>query len=276
MITNEAPARACLADFGLSTLAPNPLGGATTITAGGTPLYMAPELLDPERFGKKNSRPTKPADMYAFGMVIYEVLSGLDPFHDKKDIAVLSLIRLVVGGTRPTKPGNAEEIGFGNGTWELMKECWKPKSWKRPTIEPVLAHLRCLASRDTEAINRWRVAKHTDNEKSRGIATHARFSFLRLGRQSRLNPPPPVSSPGDTHPFHSHEIDAQPDHPDHRMILSQWQRLDSLGPKSPHFVELLGRLVDVESNRSLALGFTGDNAGIIINILGRVSPCIPP
>ena len=130
LITSDSPARACLADFGLSTLTPNPLGEATTITSGGTPPYMAPELLDPEKFGEKNSRPTKPADMYAFGMMVYEVLTGLDPFHDKKDVATLSLIRHIVNGARPAKPSDAGQIGFGDGTWELVKECWKSNSTK--------------------------------------------------------------------------------------------------------------------------------------------------
>lgn len=36
---------------------------------------MSPELLDPERFGLSNEdyRPTKQADCYALGMVVYEV-----------------------------------------------------------------------------------------------------------------------------------------------------------------------------------------------------------
>jgi serine/threonine protein kinase len=112
----------------------------TTTTAGGTPLYMAPELLDPNKFGKTNSRPTQPADMYAFGMVIYEVLTGFDPFYDK-NYGTFQFVRPVLDGARPTKPDNAEKIGFGSGSWELVKECWKAKSTKRPTIERVLMHL---------------------------------------------------------------------------------------------------------------------------------------
>ena len=93
-------------------------------TAGGTPHFMAPELLDPGKFGKTSSRPTQPADIYAFGMVIYEVLTGLYPFHDQQ-LGKYQVICRVVGGTRPTKPDNAEGVGFGNGTWELVKECWR-------------------------------------------------------------------------------------------------------------------------------------------------------
>ena len=112
----------------------------TTTTAGGTPHFMAPELLDPGKFGKTSSRPTQPADVYALGMVIYEVLTGLDPFHDQQ-LGKYQVICRVVGGARPTKPDNAEEVGFGSGTWELVKECWREKSTKRPTVKQVLAHL---------------------------------------------------------------------------------------------------------------------------------------
>ena len=87
----------------------------STTTAGGTPFYMAPELLNPEKYGEKNSRPTKPADIYAFGMVIYEVLTGFDPFYDQ-DLGVIQLVCRVLDGLRPTKPSNTEDIGFGSGT----------------------------------------------------------------------------------------------------------------------------------------------------------------
>lgn len=41
---------------------------------------MSPELLDPERFGKSDDRPTKQSDCYALGMVVYEVCdNGISP-----------------------------------------------------------------------------------------------------------------------------------------------------------------------------------------------------
>jgi serine/threonine protein kinase len=82
--------RACLADFGLSTVtgvATHATAGASrtslisnetlmSFTSGGTRRWMSPELLDPERFGVPQSegdRPTRQSDCYALGMVIYEV-----------------------------------------------------------------------------------------------------------------------------------------------------------------------------------------------------------
>jgi len=40
---------------------------------------MSPELLDPERFGITDYRPTKKSDCYALGMVVYEVRADMIP-----------------------------------------------------------------------------------------------------------------------------------------------------------------------------------------------------
>jgi hypothetical protein len=48
-----------------------------SFTAGGTHRWMSPELLDPDRFGAKDWRPTKQSDCYALGMVVYEVRDRL-------------------------------------------------------------------------------------------------------------------------------------------------------------------------------------------------------
>ena len=89
--------RACLADFGLSTItgvAARASAGASrtssisddtlmSFTAGGTRRWMSPELLDPEMFGipqSEGDRPTRQSDCYALGMVIYEVHVRVAPF----------------------------------------------------------------------------------------------------------------------------------------------------------------------------------------------------
>jgi len=145
LITNEAPPRACLADFGLSTLTPGGPGETTTTTVGGTPIYMAPELLCPTKFNKSSGRPTQPGDIYAFGMVIYEVLTGFQPFHEQKR-GIFDLTYQVAHGLRPTRPDNVEQVGFGDGTWELVEECWTEEATRRPTTDRVLAHLKHVAA----------------------------------------------------------------------------------------------------------------------------------
>ena len=40
---------------------------------GGMMTFMSPELLIPEEFGKKDAAPTPQSDVYAFGLVIFQV-----------------------------------------------------------------------------------------------------------------------------------------------------------------------------------------------------------
>jgi len=45
--------------------------------------FMSPELLVPERFGRSDAKPTPQADIYAFGLVIFQVREqdyGYQPF----------------------------------------------------------------------------------------------------------------------------------------------------------------------------------------------------
>ena len=75
--------RPCLADFGLSAIVsvgthldPTPIAlsrkdSLMTIMEGGSYPWMSPELLDFD--DTSENRPTKESDIYAMGMVVYEV-----------------------------------------------------------------------------------------------------------------------------------------------------------------------------------------------------------
>jgi len=74
-MTNENPPKACLADFGFTTMVfdpQNPMSSSFTLE-GGTLTFMAPELLAPTKHGLKSSVPTTEGDIYAFGLVILQV-----------------------------------------------------------------------------------------------------------------------------------------------------------------------------------------------------------
>ena len=68
--------RACLSDFGFTTIAAGQSIDISSWVEGGTYQWMSPELINPESCGLKKIRPTKESDCYALGMVVYEVLSG--------------------------------------------------------------------------------------------------------------------------------------------------------------------------------------------------------
>ena len=127
--------RACLANFGLLTIISDEPTVASAAVGATTAQWMSPELLDPESFGLKDSRPTKPSDRYALGMVIYEVLGGQAPFAHDSFLAVASK---VVKGERPERPQGAEGELFTDNIWQMLELCWKPQPRDRINAQGVL------------------------------------------------------------------------------------------------------------------------------------------
>ena len=119
---------------------------------------MGPELIDPQRFGLKNNRPTKSSDCYALGMVVYETISGKFPFHQHADLTVFMK---VLAGEHPTRgPGFAEDL------WEMLKMCWRSQPNDRPGIEDVLLCLersRALVLRAARLRRSRKLANSVDN-----------------------------------------------------------------------------------------------------------------
>ena len=131
--------RAVLADFSLVALIPDQSTFLSTCLEGGTIQWMGPELLDPEKFGLKNRRPTMESDCYALGMVVYEVLSGQVPFSTYNSFTAL---RKVLDGERPKRPqGEAGKL-FTDYIWDMMGLCWKAKPSERTTATAILLCLK--------------------------------------------------------------------------------------------------------------------------------------
>ena len=103
---------------------------------------MSPEILNPDLFGFKDSRPTKESDCYALGMVILEVLSGQPPFASDKDFIVM---RKVIDGERPGRPGGPEGAWFTDDLWWMLELCWATRSDSRPSAEAVLECLERIS-----------------------------------------------------------------------------------------------------------------------------------
>src|SRR6266542_2280720 len=81
--------------------------------------YIAPEILQRKEY-------TIALDIYGFGMIMWELMTGRMPFWNK--IQDTELIIEICDGLRPPIVTNAPENYI-----ELMQECWNSDSDKRPT-----------------------------------------------------------------------------------------------------------------------------------------------
>ena len=101
-----------LTDFG-SARNTNALMTNLTFTKGiGTPAYMAPEILKKQKY-------KKPADVYAFAITMYEVLSWTQAYPKKQFKFPWKIAEFVVSGNRMEKCGLITDKQF-----ELIEHCW--------------------------------------------------------------------------------------------------------------------------------------------------------
>ena len=123
--------RCKVSDFGLSKSdSLNTAATQSTMGGGakGTPAYMAPELLDSNTFTEKT-------DVYAYGMVVFEVLAGDLPWAGLGYPQIIT--QVLVKGSRPPPPEGAPADLVA-----LMQRCWDHEPDARPTFAAIKAELR--------------------------------------------------------------------------------------------------------------------------------------
>jgi serine/threonine protein kinase len=171
--------QACLADFSLITITSDLSTFLSSCIEGGTTQWMSPELLDPDKFGLKESRPTKESDCYALGMVIYEVLSGLKPYAPYRGPAV---IRKVLDGERPERPQGSEGKLLTEGVWRVVQLCWKPQPGDRTSAKAVLVGLKggLSSSRSSSPSTDEGVATDTDDQSDTASNDSGMFLLVPL------------------------------------------------------------------------------------------------
>ncbi|RIA99401.1 kinase-like domain-containing protein [Glomus cerebriforme] len=122
---------ACISDFGLSRPA-NQSINTNKIISGVLP-YIAPEVLRGHPY-------TKAADIYSFGIIMWEFTSGVPAFHNIPHDFHLCLD--ICKGVRP-------EIieGTDSGYIELMKKCWNTDQSKRPKADELAEMFDVLSTK---------------------------------------------------------------------------------------------------------------------------------
>ncbi|KAG2485558.1 hypothetical protein HYH03_015723 [Edaphochlamys debaryana] len=115
-----------LTDFGLARLRETVMH--TTNPEAGTPAYIAPECFD-----VTNSLISHKADMFAFGVLLWEMLSGTPPWRGMGIVEVA--FQVSMKGRRLPLPGNAD--GTPTERWprrliQLIEQCWEADPARRP------------------------------------------------------------------------------------------------------------------------------------------------
>ncbi|QRV98042.1 receptor tyrosine-protein kinase erbB-4 [Ceratobasidium sp. AG-Ba] len=115
-----------LTDFGNAKFPCDPtLRFTATSSSSSTLRYTAPEIL------KGDSIHTKEADVYAYGMTAFEVLTGEVPFADKSSLA--TVFPVVMGKTPDRKKLLLDNSALSDRLWGLLMRCWAYEPEVRPS-----------------------------------------------------------------------------------------------------------------------------------------------
>ncbi len=129
-----------VADLGLATVLPRLIKNAVVEN----PTWSAPEVVAREPYSHA-------ADVYSFGIVMWEVLTGGFPFGDlwNKTQFTTEIVALIMKGTRPTIPSN---ILAPAGYIDLMKSAWAHSEEDRPSFNQLSQGLAVITRSFVETV----------------------------------------------------------------------------------------------------------------------------
>ncbi|XP_019518576.1 PREDICTED: receptor-interacting serine/threonine-protein kinase 3 isoform X1 [Hipposideros armiger] len=153
-----------LADFGLSTFLGGSKSRAESGMSGGTLAYLAPELL-----ADVNRKASKASDVYSFGILMWEVLTG----KEAEIVPQTSLMQKAVG-ERQNRPQLTElpqpspETPGLEGLMKLMQHCWRNEPKDRPSFQECRIFTR-------EALNLVQNTDKTGTKMDAAVSTVKKF-----------------------------------------------------------------------------------------------------
>jgi hypothetical protein len=201
-----------LSDFGSAKM--KDIGASTNGLAKGTPAYMAPEIIlaeDPDKIEY-----TEASDIYAFGILMNEVLDHSKPFEGLKGIQI---IRALDKGSRPKLYRSDEDLtatgdGFVFELQLLIDRCWHENVNKRPAASSIAKKLSRLGGfKSLPAVMPTPVATASINNAG---SPPASSKAPDTASASTTSPVPPVnaqtpSATPTSPPLVSEKVDAKSD-----------------------------------------------------------------
>ncbi|KAK1426416.1 hypothetical protein QVD17_15087 [Tagetes erecta] len=132
--------------IGFSKISPNKARLARPVAIDHTNLYIAPEIYNDEPFDGG-------VDVYSFGLILYEMMEGVQPFHPKDHDEAVKL--LCVDVERP--PFKIKCKYYPPELKELIEECWYPDLAIRPKFSEIIIRLDKIVKNCSKQ-RRWKGA----------------------------------------------------------------------------------------------------------------------
>jgi serine/threonine protein kinase len=179
-----------LTDFGISkSLDPTSTFAGSTMGGAGSLMWMAPEL------HRRPAAPSPAADVYAFGMVMYELYTGCQPWDAElqaSGVSPMMVTAWVLDGRRPSIPGHVPQPSA-----DLMQQCWAAA----PSQRPSLSHIVTALSESIARLNAGSSAVGvSDSPPTQPALAAASAVTVPVIINESTTPPPPSAPPAATPP----------------------------------------------------------------------------
>ncbi|KIJ65401.1 hypothetical protein HYDPIDRAFT_110460 [Hydnomerulius pinastri MD-312] len=130
----DEQSRARLVDFGFATVV-GQLPGALNYLQRSTQRPGATRWAAPEQFQLEDDEifhPTMKSDIYSFGSIMVQTLSGKEPWAEIKN--EINVVRHLLQGRNPTRPS---VLPIDDRHWEFIQKCWLPVEERLSTSDVV-------------------------------------------------------------------------------------------------------------------------------------------
>ena len=165
-----------LIDFGLARFKPE---GQTLRTICGSPLYIAPEILELETSKNEDECYSTACDMWSVGVILFALLSGYSPFDDEDESVLYQNIR---NGIYHLEPGVWDFIS--NPAKSLVAGLLETDPNERLSAEQALAHEWLRAAETHRDAPRRAETTHRDQRDiDRAERLKQQAEFIRMVRE---------------------------------------------------------------------------------------------
>jgi serine/threonine protein kinase len=169
--------RVKVCDFNLSRVMES--SAVLSSVAATNPRWLAPEILSGKGY-------TFASDVFAFGVILWELLTWTVPWPDHGPWQVVAMI--TEGRQRPETPTSMDQLKGGgfpgiNLYTDLMQDCWHQDAEARPSFAVIISRLRAMLANEAQ-----RLSKNPESPMASRVRGQSSLAYLSTsGDNTRLS-----------------------------------------------------------------------------------------